>query len=715
MSNNKAIRLLRIAFLSIFVILFVNIAFLSITGHHLLSGADIRGYKKEHDTKTQVVNAKRGNIYDRNGEIIAKDTYTYKVVAYLNKSRYDDINDRPAYVTNPSEYAKKLSPILKIDENELEKTLSKGEKKDGKDGLYQTELGNKGKGLNISVKEKIDKLKLPGIEFEETITRTYPNGVFASSTIGYAAYDEKEKRIAGKLGVEDMYDEYLKGDDGFKKFEVDGHGFEKRTISEKKSSDGNDVYLTIDNNIQRLLESNMDEMLKSNGNEMALGVITDAKTNEILAVSNRPTFNPNKLNIKDYTNPFVSLVFEPGSTMKTFTYASAMDSKKYNGNAKFYSGPIDIKDNGRVVQTIKNYENNNWGSISYDEGYMRSSNTGIINLFNNYLDTKTFEEYLDKFGFFAKTGVDIPGENNGRKVMGLKQEKYTTGFGQASSITPVQLIQAFTAITNDGNMMKPYITEKIVDNKGEIKKENKPQKVGQPISKKTSKQMLNLMSKVVEDERGTGNAHYKIDNYKIAGKTGTAEYVENGRYLTCGTCYYTSFLAGAPASDPDIIFYLVTKRDESPSYAARGKMTKNVMSNTLAYLNSENDKGKKKSTRKNEVIQLESFINKSVAYSKKKLDNKNIEYVVLGNGKKVINQSPVAFEKVSRNQRVFLLSDDNSFEMLDLEGYSKADVIKYASMLDIKVEFKGNGYVTKQNIKPGKTLNKKHTLKVNLE
>lgn len=707
MLNKKAIRSLHIAFLVVFAILFINIIYISVSGHHLLSGANIKKYDDDRSIKKTSVAAKRGAIYDRNGEVIAKDTNSYTIIAYLNKSRIDKVNNRPAYVTDPKMYAKKLAPILKEKESNLYKKLSQT-------GLYQTQLGVKAKDLSLTQKEKIDALKLNGIEFETNVSRSYPNGIFASSTIGYSTFDEKQNRSVGKLGVEATYDDQLRGKDGSNEIEVDGHGYTRKVLNSKEAVDGSDVYLTLDNNIQRIVESNMEEMFKTNKADVALAVVADAKTNEILALSNRPTFNPNKLDIKDYTNPFVSLVFEPGSTMKTFTYASAMDSGVYKGNSTFYSGPTDIKDNGRVVQTIKNYENYNWGTISYNEGFMRSSNTGIINLFMKQLSPKVFEQYLGKFGFFKKTGIDIPGENNGRKVMNIKQEKYTTGFGQASSITPVQLIQAFSSITNKGKMMQPYITSKLVDSKGKIVSENKPKEVGQPISEKTSKKMLKLMSEVVENPKGTGYKHYQIDNYKIAGKTGTAEYVKNGKYQTCSTCYYTSFLMAAPASNPDIIVYLVTQNDASPSYAARSKFTKNVTSNTLAYLNSKEDKKSKYQIKKSKVFEIESFINKSSNYAKAKINKKGAKAIVIGEGGTIINQTPTPYSSISNNQNVFLLTKSNSYEMIDLSGYSKADVLKFTSLLGIKVDISGSGYVKKQSIKPGTKINEKNRLKIKL-
>lgn len=296
--------------------------------------------------------------------------------------------------------------------------------------------------------------------------------------------------------------------------------------------------------------------------------------------------------------------------------------------------------------------------------------------------------------------------------MDIKQEKFTTGFGQASAITPVQLIQAFSAITNDGKMMQPFVTKKIVSNDDKVLEIFEPKHVGTPIKKKTATSMLKLMSEVVENPKGTGYKHYRIKDYKIAGKTGTAQYVENGKYLDCATCYYTSFLMAAPASDPDVIIYLVTKRDTYPSYDARGKFIRNVASNTLAYLNSTPDKKNAKSKKPKEIFEIESFINKSVDYSTKKLDNIKVKYHVLGNGSTIINQMPLPYSETSTSQKVFLLTDSKYYKMIDLRGLSKSDVLKYASLLNLKVAIKGNGYVSSQSIRAGTILNDRHVLKI---
>lgn len=708
MYSKKSFRLTIIVFSAIFLLIYFNVLFVTITGVHLVSGADINQYAANRDFRKNDYPSRRGTIYDRNGNVIAKDIETYNVYIVLSTDRMD--GKKPAHMTDANLYAKKISPILDADEEVILDLLSQDGKK-----VYQTELGLSGTNISVTQKEELEALNLPGIEFTPAVSRFYPNGVFASETVGYSVFNPEENRMVGMLGVEERYDDQLKGDSGYQKILVDSSGYKRLVIEEKESVPGNDVYLTIDNNIQRLLESNMDQLMQSNPAELAIGVVLDAKTGEVLAVSNRPSFNPNKLDIVNFTNPFVSNVFEPGSTMKTFTYASAMDSGYYNGDALFDSNSVAVMEGNEVVQVINNYGLMSWGKISYDEGFMKSSNTGIVRLLQTQFTPEIFGDYLDKFQFYKNTGIDISGEQKGTKVFDRKQEQYTTGFGQASTTTPVQLVQAFTAITNNGKMMQPYITDKIVNSSNEILLENKPIVKGNPIDKDASLQMLALMRKAIEDERAIAQ-DFQNDLYSIAGKTGTAEIVgPDGKYLTCPTCTYNSILVGAPANDPEIIIYIVTKNEKELNSEPRQELIRNMTTNVLAYLNVKPDRKVTLDNKKSEIIKIESFINNSLDYSLKKLDNNKVDTFVIGDGDIVINQNPLPFQEISTSQKVFLLTDSKTYDMIDLTSFSKNEVLRFASLLNLEVEFQGTGYVKSQNIEVGVKLTDKSVLNVKLE
>ncbi|MGL4382914.1 MAG: penicillin-binding protein, partial [Bacilli bacterium] len=580
---------------------------------------------------------------------------------------------------------------------------------------YQTQLGLHGKNLSLQTKEQIEALKLPGIEFETQTTRFYPNGTFASSTIGYAVFDEKENRIVGKLGVEQTYDDILKGVDGHKTIEVDASGFERRVIDEKVSVDGQDVYLNIDNTIQRLVETSMDEMLTQAPAQLALAVVTDAKTNEILALTNRPTFNPNILDISDYQNPFVSNVFEPGSVFKIFTTASLLEAGMFPRETYYPSQSVWIHDNGVPVQEINNYTNSGWGNITFEEGFMRSSNTAYVYLFDFYADVDVYGDYLDRFGFYKETGIEIPGEAPGFKSFDLRQEKITTAFGQASATTPVQIMQAFSAISNNGMMMKPYLTKKIVDNKNDKVTEFKPTQLGQVISPETSKEVLKLMEGVQEDPRGTGYGMYTLDDYVSAGKSGTAQVVENGTYLSCSTCYYLSYMISAPSDNPVVNIYLVTKFQHDKSFKERSDFIKTVTNNTLSYLDVEPTKVAGQPVRISNQIEVESFINKSRGYTQAKLDSNGMKYDIIGDGDQIIAQYPNPYERVSSNQKIYLLSNGSNKSLPNLTGLSKSDIIKIASLLNINVIFEGQGYASYQSIEAGSIINDESLLSIKLE
>jgi len=707
-----AIRITSLVFFVIFIALFVNIATISITGVHLVSRQNISLYASQRDMRSVVLPARRGTIYDVNGEVIAKDTITYNMFAVLNQNRFDHLNNQPAFVTNPEKYADLIAPILGVRPNEILRFLQQDP-----DVFFQVEFGLAGRHLSQSQKDAIEALALPGIEFEAVTSRFYPNGIFASSTIGYATFDDAKGRMVGRLGIEAMFDDVLAGTDGRREFLVDGQGLVRREIENIAPVDGKDVFLTIDNNIQRIVESNMEQLMQTNPAEFAMAVAVDARTGAILALTNRPTFNPNDLDIRYFTNPFVSLSFEPGSTLKTFTYAAAMDAGVYDGERLFNSARVNIYDNGRPVQTVQNWNNNNWGYISYDEGFMRSSNTGIIHMFEDKLNPDVFIDYMHRFGFFRPTGINIAGEEAGFLVANRLQEIYTTGFGQASAVTPIQLVQAMTAITNEGNMMKPFITSKIVDSSydNELIESFEPTLVGNPISKETARQMLDLMTRAVEEPEGTGYNTYDVADFLTAGKTGTAQFVVNGRYADCPTCYYNSFLSAAPASNPDVIFYLVTQNERERSVSARSTFTRNVTSNVLAYLNSTPDRNEGNvANNAASVLELDGFVNQSLNFAQARLERQGLDYRVIGGGNRIVGQLPEAFSRISSNQRVFLLTNGSQREMIDLRGFSRSDVQRVAALLNIQVEFNGSGYVDRQSIPVGRLVENDDVLEVRL-
>jgi Cell division protein FtsI/penicillin-binding protein 2 len=296
--------------------------------------------------------ARRGTIYSRNNEVLAKDVNSYTVIAYLEESRTTDIKN-PHHVVDKEKTAELLSPLINMKKetilsllNTMVETCNEDKTKCTKKAPYQVELGPGGRGITELLKEQIEKLELPGIDFIASTKRYYPKGEFLSYTLGYAK--KVDNQYQGEMGLELYYNDELTGKNGYKEYQSDLYGYQitNRPSVEKKSIPGNDIYLTIDDNIQMFTESAR-RILDSSNPEWAVIAVVDAKTGEILGLSSSPGFNNNTLNIKSYYDPFVSYEFEPGSTMKTFSFMAAIENGVYNEDEKYKSGSIKV-DNATI-------------------------------------------------------------------------------------------------------------------------------------------------------------------------------------------------------------------------------------------------------------------------------------------------------------------------------------------------------------------------------
>ena len=537
-------------------ILIFNVSYITLFGHHLRSNTDIIGMMDGNLDGEQVIQAKRGNIRDRNGSIIASDQETYIIKAVLYEGRSGDY----AYVKDKEFTAKALAPYLNMSEEEIMSYLDLQQQ-----GVYETLFGEKGKNLSIETKEAIEAIEytpdpekktpgLPGIEFEKTTSRVYTPNKFASNLLGFANYSETEHRIVGQLGIEAYLDEQLKGEDGLLVYQKDAIGYSLPGTEkiEKNAVNGNDVYLTINKEVQSALESALQSTLDENSATLAWGVVMEVKTGKILAYGGYPTFDLNKRDIESYLDIPSMYNFEPGSVMKPFTYAAAIDSGVYKAEDTVYTGRycIGYDANGQIYRqggpcsefgNINDANRDGWGTISFDEGLIRSSNTCIATLLVDYLNQDVFVDYLNKLGFFKPVGVEgmTNYEEAGWLNDGAEQDILSTGFGQSSAVTTLQLMQAYTALFNDGNMVKPYYIDKIVNpNTNEVVYQGKTRYVYSdaegnsiPVFKQsTIDKIQSLMVEVINnDEIGTGTK-YRVDGINMMGKTGTGEIAIDGRY-----------------------------------------------------------------------------------------------------------------------------------------------------------------------------------------
>ncbi|MEJ8778697.1 penicillin-binding transpeptidase domain-containing protein [Pseudogracilibacillus sp. ICA-222130] len=702
------------------VLLFFVLAFLVITGRFLyiqVSGEvkdqNLKQLAKETREISFELEAERGKIHDSNGMILAYNRPTYRVFAILDENRKTRTN-APDHIVDSADTAKKLSSVLDIDEKEIKKKIDEGKEK----GRFQIEFGTKGRKLPQEKKEEIEDLQLPGIHFLEDSIRYYPNGMFASHILGFARQNEEDETV-GVTGIEKEMNESLSGKNGYIYYHRDSYGNKLLNPNEvvQKAENGHDIYLTIDQKVQTLLEDVLSQVDEQYEPEKIMAVVMNPKTGEIVAMSNRPSFNPNDPGkVKNWYNDVISSPFEQGSTMKIFTWAAAMEEGVYDGKEKFKSGKYIINEKVRAISDHNNGKG--WGKISYDTGFRRSSNVASSKLIWEKMDPDDFLKYLKNFDFDKPTNIDLPSEGQGKILFDWPAEKLTTSFGQGSTTTAMQLIKAASAIANEGNMMQPYIIKKVVDsNTGEVVEENNPSVVGQPVSKETADKMMDLMASVVNSKDGTGK-NYRLKDYTVAGKTGTAQIPnpDGDGYLPGKSNNMYSFVGVAPKDDPQLLMYVAVKQpklrgDETGSEPV-AFIFNNVIENGLHYLNIEPDKESDDDSNEH-TRTMPQVIDKTVKQAKKDLENISENITVVGDGKNVLAVNINEDEEVVYGQHIMLITDKPTIP--DLKGWSSRDVYQLGTLLEIDVKVKGNGFVTKQNIKKGSKIDKKVTLEVELK
>lgn len=701
------------------VIILSNVLFTMVTEKHLRTGTNIKDYKDPDISSSTVLKAKRGTIYDRNGEAVAQDEDTYKLIAYLNKNR-KGIGNKPAYVKDITKTARLLAPKLGMDEEQLAELLTKAQKS----GKYQTELGDKGKNLTKEVKESIEALELPGISFEETVQRYYPSGVFASHLIGYAQFDEEKNTMVGKMGLEAALNEYLSGKDGLEVYQrdADGNVLPGTKYTKSYATDGNNVVLTLDRNVQQNLQNSLDKSVKKTaGGVRGWGIVMEVETGKILGWASSPSFDLNKRNIKDYVDLPSDYLYEPGSVMKGITYSAAIDSGHYPYNKTFDSGVFYFTESadGKIYRTnsgalkIKDALGENHGTITFDKGFVLSSNIGICELLTKYMDPTIYKEYVEKFGFLKPVNSPFLNNEGGTMFFDYASEKLSTGFGQAISVNALQMVQAYSAIFNDGKMVQPFVVDRIENTNGKIIKQYDTTITGQPISEKTSKYMQKLMKRVVYDTDGTASP-YKMNDVEIIAKTGTGEVAGANGYD--GSLYTNSVMMAAPADDPKVMVYYVFQASDILSYDR--EPMKEVMRSALVAANITSDgesNSNEKAYKDFKQSQMPSLVNHTLTYANDKLKKTSTSKVIIGNGSSVIRQYPEEGETIISNQNVFILTDGAKITMPDMKGWTKKDVTAFWELTHIEVEMSGTGKVTKQNIKTGKSINKDTVIKVEME
>ena len=658
-----------------------------------IDDTNLKELASNRTTRTDTISAMRGSIYSSNGDVLAQNVASYKLIAYLDAKRTTD-KKKPQHVVDKEDTATKLAPIIGMTKEEVLKYLSK-------ENVYQTEFGTKGKGLNELTKKKIEDLNLPGLDFIESFKRYYPKGNFASYTVGYTKVSE-DSNITGELGIEKQYNKLLKGEDGHITYQKDLKGYKiaNTPVVRKEAIQGKDIYLTIDSNVQFFVEQALNNSDKGYDWEWFHITILDAKTGAVLGTSTSPSFDPNKRDLTNYLDMMISSPYEPGSTMKTFTYMAAMENGVYNGAETYRSGVYTTSDGTE----IGDWDRGGWGTISFDKGYAMSSNVGVINLINRHMSSIMLKSYFKKLGFGKKTGIELPNEMKGKLDFKYETEIYNAGFGQGITTTPIQNVKALTPLTNDGMLLEPFVISKIVD--PETKKvivENKRNEVERVASTATVQKMIQLMSDCVNGQGNTGSG-YRIDSGELIGKTGTAQIANErgGGYLSGKEDIISSFAGIYPKSNPQVIIYASVKRPSGGSQKPVSNAVKEIVSNISKYYGNSDSNTSKTIDIKD--YQVESFTNMKIDKVKLALESNGIKYQIIGNGTKVINQSPNSGDIMTNNDIIYLITNDSSITVPSVVGLSSKVSKDILQKLGLKVKLDGVGYVTEQSIAPGTSI-----------
>ncbi len=722
MANKKKDFFKRISFLKIIQFIFMllmgvlvlNIFYLASTGKHFISGKNIADYAKNNRSETtRTIKADRGSIYSYDGEPLIVDRIAYNVTAYINSNR-KGTGGKVAYVDKPELASKVLKQYVGLDESAIYTRLTQS----GWETTFKCYLNS------VEVKQLTEELKvneINGIEFEKTSSRSYMYKHFSSYLLGLVNTNDDDPRNVvrtGAFGIEANYNDYLKGTDGEIVYQADssGHAIYGGVLSETPAENGSTIYLSLDSELQNMLETKLDEaMQKSNANKMWCGFM-DAKTGRMLAMASRPDFDlTDRSSLENWTDLFLNYSYEVGSVVKPFVYLSAIDQGVYQGDETYASGKINVKKTGAVVNDWN--QGRGWGMITYDEGLVRSSNTAIVNLIQDKINFDDYTQKLDALGFFKESQID--GFNVAGGVAAYKNtespfDKVSLGFGQASTYSPMQILKAYSVFANGGRTVEPYFVDRIIDVNNEVSYTANARKYSEQIfSEQAIKHVNGLMSRVINDDIGTGKT-YKMEGTELTGKTGTGQLYDASTGGYSRTQYTYTFAGCAPANDPQVVVFIGMEGKESYDNAGYlAEVVSAIMPQALKKLNPVID-GEQTQGQTQDLV-MDSYVNQSVEFATRRLDELGVAYKVIGDGAVVKRQSVPLNTTVSKSSTIYLLTDAKKYTLPDFTGWSRKDVASYMQLFDISVYFNGVGHVKSQNIPKDTDMTEVNELTIELE
>lgn len=726
--------------MAIFLFFLFLLNFALIIGTDKKFGVTLSDQAKKVHEETVIVPAKRGTIYDRNGAVIAEDATTYNVYAVIDK-KYKSATGKILYVEENQ--FKKVAEIFKqylgMDENYVVQQLS--QKK-----LKQVSFGSNGNGITYSnmtaIRDALEAAKIEGIAFTTSPNRSYKNGVFASQFIGQASLQEDKdgnKTLKGQSGMEKSLDRILAGQNGIITYDKDRNGnivpgSDKISV---KTEDGKDVYTTISAELQTYLETRMDVFQEKVKGKYVNATLVSAKTGEILATTQRPTYNADTKegldikNLRTWNTILYQGQYEPGSTMKVMLLASAIDHGTFPAyNEVYYSNELQVKD-----ATIRDWDVNMGLSegryMNIAQAFAYSSNIGMTKL-ELKMGHNVWMNYLHRFKFGLSTRFGMGDESFG-SLPGDYVSQAMSSFGQGFSVTQTQMLRAFSAIANDGVMLEPKFISGIYDAKNDAARKSKKEVVGNPVPASAAQQTRNYMITVGTDPQfgtlySSEGPIIQVAGQNVAVKSGTAQIATANGYLDGENNNINSIVVMTPAEDPDFIMYVTVQQPEvSFSPKSWQELVNPVLEDAVALkdeLNLVTETKALDGVTKEDTYKMPSAESLSKELKLKQtispggfadeLRRNLIQPVVLGTGKNIKKMSVSVGTKLKENQQVLLLTDDLD-TVPDMYGWTKKNVDIFAGWTDMEVTYKGKGsHVMKQSVKMDTSLKKTKKITITL-
>ena len=634
----------------------------------IVRGKDLSREALDQQTSDNTVSAKRGNIYDRNYKVLATNS-TVETISITPETVRSSIEKKGLTV---DEVSSRIADILGLEKENVKDKISK---------TIQNETLKKkvDKTTADTLRQYVTATGLSGVVFTEDVKRYYPYNNFAAQVIGFCGTDNQ-----GLEGIESIYDEELSGVPGRVVSARESTGLESNNGYENyiAAQDGNSVVLTIDETIQSYVQKNLEAAAADNKvAEGAAAIVMDVNTGEILAMCTEPDYDLNapfeitdpieekypgireeleNLEGEEYNNRLSEVMqtvrrnkavvdsYEPGSTFKSVTASIALDTGACSLSDTFScGGSYTVAD-----RTIRCANTSGHGTQDFAQAVQNSCNPAFIQI-GQKMGKDRFITGMNAFGFFQKTGIEIPGESSG---LGFTKDSMTdvdlatTAFGQSITVTPLQMVAAVSAVANGGTLMKPHIVKQVVNSDMGIVENVEPETVRQVISSETSKEMCNILESVVSV--GGGKNAY-LAGYRIAGKTGTSE-----KYPRGNNKYVASFIGFAPADDPQVVCLVILDEPNGDSYyggTIAAPVVRDILGETLQYLGVE----PKYTSDEEEYVDVEipdvTGMTKSDAGIA--LDESGLNVKFSGDSDVVVDQIPKAHTKATQGSTVVLYTE----------------------------------------------------------